>query len=494
MIPISITQIPRNAAVVPRRRYSLIFAVLCIRTRSQSCPPAEHFLPDWVSAVALSPFASRIAAADTRAPAVAAPGYGPLRTDPEGLLDLPDGFRYSVVSRVGQDMDDGFVVPGLPDDMHAFPGANGRTIIVRNHELNPGSEQTAFRAMKGAISDAQLARIYDPGAGRGGTTTLVVDTAADAESVPVERQYLSLAGTLRNCSGGATPWGSWVSSEEMVIGPGQYGARREHGYNFEVPASASGLVDAVPLEAMGRFNHEAVAVDPASGIVYQTEDREDGLLYRFLPDAPGRLASGGRLQALVIRDLPGVRTGNRRNADVTFPIGERFAVEWVDLDDVTSPNDDLRHQGRARGAAVFVRGEGMTVETDGGVRIWFVCTTGGPFAYGQLWCYRPAAGEGGSLELGVEPRKAKLLQNGDNLTVAPFGDLLVCEDSPADQRIVGITKGGGMYVLAGNPAGDSEFAGATFSPDGGTLFVNLQKPGLTFAIKGPWHTRVDAGS
>ncbi len=449
----------------------------------------RRFLAGLGAAAALSPLASRIAAADTRAPAVAVPGYGPLRTDPEGLLDLPDGFRYSVVSRVGQDMDDGFVVPGLPDDMHAFPGANGRTIIVRNHELHPGSEQTAFRAMKGSLSDAQLARIYDPGAGRGGTTTLVVDTAADSESVPVERQFLSLAGTLRNCSGGATPWGSWVSSEEMVIGAGQYGARRAHGYNFEVPASASGLVDPVPLEAMGRFNHEAVAVDPATGIVYQTEDREDSLLYRFLPDESGRLAAGGRLQALAIRDLPGVHTGNRRNADVTFPIGERFAVEWVDLDDVTSPNDDLRHQGRARGAAVFVRGEGMTVETDGGVRIWFVCTTGGPFELGQLWCYRPSAGEGGSVELGVEPRNAKHLQNGDNLTVAPFGDLLVCEDSPADQRIVGITNGGGMYALAANPRSNSEFAGATFSPDGGTLFVNLQNPGLTFAIKGPWHTR-----
>jgi len=443
-----------------------------------------------VSAAALSPLASRIAAADARATAVAAPGYGPLRADPKGILDLPEGFRYGVISRVGQDMDDGFVVPGLPDDMHAFPGPDGRTVIVRNHELNPGSTETAFRAMKGSLDDAQLARIYDPGAGRGGVTTLIVDAAG----ANVERQFLTLAGTLRNCSGGATPWGSWISSEELVIGRGQYGARREHGYNFEVPASATGLVDPVPLKAMGRFNHEAVAVDPVTGAVYQTEDREESLLYRFLPDEPGRLAAGGRLQALAIRDLPGVHTGNRRNADVPFPPGKRFPVDWVDLEDVTSPNDDLRQQGRARGAAVFVRGEGMTVENDGEICIWFVCTTGGPFAFGQLWCYRPSADGGGSVELGVEPRNAKFLQNGDNLTVAPFGDLLVCEDSPADQRIVGITAGGGMYVVGMNARGDSEFAGATFSPDGGTLFVNLQKPGLTFAIKGPWHKRTDARS
>ncbi len=448
------------------------------------------------SAVALSPLASRLAAADARDAATAVPGYGPLQPDAQGILDLPDGFRYRMISRVGQDMDDGFVVPGLADGMHAFPAARGRTILTRNHELHPGSSETAFRAMKGQLSDAQLARVYDPSAGRGAVTTLVVDTTSDT----VEGQFLTLAGTLRNCSGGATPWESWISSEEMVIGAGQYGARREHGYNFEVPAAATSLVEPLPLKAMGRFNHEAVAVDARTGVVYQTEDRNDGLLYRFLPDERGRLAAGGRLQALVIRDLPGVHTGNRRDAAIAFPLGRRFAVDWVDLDDVTSPNDDLRRQGRSRGAAVFVQGEGMTVEVDtagGGTCIWFVCTIGGPHGLGQLWCYRPAAGEGGgderrspgTIELGVEPRNIDLLRNGDNLTMAPFGDLLVCEDNAITQHIVGITATGGMYRFAANARRDSEFAGVTFSPDGRTLFVNLQKPGLTFAIKGPWNAR-----
>ena len=451
------------------------------------------------SAIAASPLASRLAAAADRGPAAAVRGYGALRPDADGLLDLPDGFRYQVISRVGDAMDDGFVVPGLPDDMHAFAGAGGRSIIVRNHELDPTSLETAFRAMQGDLDPEALTRVYDAGAGRGGTTTMVVEAGGGK----VERQFLSLAGTLRNCSGGATPWGSWVSSEEMVVGRGELGAQREHGYNFEVPAAATALVDPVPLTAMGRFYHEAVAVDPATGIVYQTEDREDGLLYRFLPDAPGRLAAGGRLQALAIRGLPGVDTGNRRDADVAFPLGRSFAADWLDLDHVTAPDDDLRLRGRARGAAAFVRAEGMTVERVAGqTRIWVVSTGGGPFGYGQLWCYRPAAGEGtdderrdpGTLMLGVEPRDARLLRNGDNLTVAPFGDLLVCEDSPSHQRIVGITAGGGMYVLAGNPQGDSEFAGATFSPDGNTLFVNLQRPGLTFAIAGPWGSRVGARS
>ena len=446
-----------------------------------------------VSALALP---SRFAAADARAPSAAVSGYGPLRPDPEGLLDLPEGFHYRVISRVGQDMDDGFVVPGRPDGMHAFPGDGGRTILLRNHELNPGSTETPFRAMKGTLSDTQRARIYDAGAGRGGVTTLVIDTASDT----VERQFLTLAGTLRNCSGGATPWGSWISSEEIVINRGQYGARREHGYNFEVPAAASGLVEPLPLKAMGRFNHEAVAVDARTGAVYQTEDRDDSLLYRFLPREPGRLAAGGRLQALAIRDLPGVHTGNRVDAPVAFEIGQRYAVDWVDLEDVTSPNDDLRHQGRSKGAAIFVRGEGMTVEVDGaggGTCIWFVSTTGGPGGLGQLWCYRPARDEGaldegrhpGTVELGVEPRNVDLLRNADNLTLAPFGDLLVCEDNPVAQHIVGITPSGGMYRFAANARRDSEFAGATFSPDGTTLFVNLQKPGLTFAVKGPWASR-----
>jgi secreted PhoX family phosphatase len=453
------------------------------------------------SAALLSPLATHLAAADARAPAAAVPGFGALSADPEGILDLPEGFRYRVISRVGQDMDDGFVVPGLADDMHAFPAARGRTVLVRNHELDPTSVDTAFRAMKGSLGPEVLGRIYDPGAGRGGVTTLLVDTAG----ARVERQFLSLAGTLRNCSGGATPWGSWVSCEEMVIGPGQFGARREHGYNFEVPAAATGLTPAVALTAMGRFNHEAVAVDARTGIVYQTEDREDGLLYRFIADKPGQLGAGGRLQALALRDLPGVDTGNRRDAAVQFPVGRRFAVDWVDLREVTAPNDDLRHQGRAAGAAVFVRAEGMTVEREANGAascIWFVSTTGGPGGLGQLWCYRPSGAEGSAgearapatLELGVEPRNVNLLNHGDNLTQAPFGDLLVCEDNTIAQHIVGITASGGMYRFAANARRDSEFAGVTFSPDGSTLFVNLQKPGLTFAIKGPWNTRRDVPS
>ena len=172
------------------------------------------------SAVALSPLASRLAAADVRGAAVPVRGYGALRPDPQGLLDLPEGFRYQVISRVGDPMDDGLIVPGLADDMHAFPASGGRSILLRNHELNPDSLETAFRDLEGSLDESRLRRIYDPGAGRGGVTTLVVEAGGGK----VERQFLSLAGTLRNCSGGATPWGSWVSCEEVVIRAGEFGA------------------------------------------------------------------------------------------------------------------------------------------------------------------------------------------------------------------------------------------------------------------------------
>ncbi len=490
MIPICRGQVPRvtgNGA--PPARYHCAMG-----NRSR-----RRFLTGLgaLAASAVSPFAARLAAAEVTA-ASAVTGYGSLVSDPDGILSLPAGFHYRVISRVGDAMDDGFVVPGLADDMHAFPGRGGRTILVRNHELDPASRETAFRVMRRALSDTELAHIYDSGAGRGGVSTVVVDTASGR----VEGQYLTLAGTLRNCSGGATPWGSWISCEEMVIGAGEFGARRAHGYNFEVPAAARALVEPLPLEAMGRFNHEAVAVDARTGIVYQTEDREDGLLYRFIPAKPRRLAAGGRLQALAIRDRPGVHTGNGADAAHAFAVGERHPVDWVDLDPLASGDDDLRFRGRLKGAAAFMRGEGMTVEVDANgaeTRIWIIATSGGPGGLGQLWCYRPTQGEGraeerrqpGTLELALEPRNMALLRNGDNLTLAPFGDLLICEDHDGVQHIVGVTPAGGMYRFAANPRADSEFAGVTFSANGRTLFVNLQRPGLTFAIEGPWHTRID---
>src|SRR3546814_2570640 len=113
----------------------------------------------------------------------------------------------------------------------------------------------------------------------------------------VKSEHLSLAGTAINCAGGVTPWGSWLSCEEAFLD-----SDKPHGYVFEVPASARGMVDPLPLKALGRFRHEAAAVDPRTGIVYLTEDRDDGLFYRLLPERKGRLAAGGRFQVLAFSE------------------------------------------------------------------------------------------------------------------------------------------------------------------------------------------------
>jgi len=431
----------------------------------------------------------RFAGSYPAAAASLAPGYGPLSPDPGGILDLSPGFSYRVLSRTGDPMQDGFQVPGAPDGMATF-AANGKTILIRNHELTTAPpEEGPFGADNHLLSRLGPEQFYDRGRGiapcLGGTSTLVLDSVTGQ----VERQYLSLAGTVRNCAGGATPWGSWITCEETVQAA-EDNFERHHGYNFEIPATVQPAVaPPLPLKQMGRFNHEAIAVDPASGIVYQTEDRGDGLLYRYIPKQPAKLAAGGRLQALVVRDQKSLDTRNW-NEDLVTP-GHSMAVEWIDITDVEAPKDDLRFQGFAAGAALFTRGEGMWY---GNKTIYFACTDGGKARKGQIWQYTPSTAEGtpqeqaspGKLELFIEPNHSVLVDNADNLTVAPWGDLIICEDGPEAQYLVGVTPAGQIYKFGHNVLNNSEFAGAVFSPDGTTLFVNIQRPGLTLAITGPW--------
>jgi len=422
--------------------------------------------------------------------------YGPPLADPAGFLDLPRGFSYRIISAEGDEMNDGYLVPGLPDAMAAFPGPDGLTILIRNHELT-GNLPGPFGADNSRLKKSDLAKLYDSGVGKtpcpGGTTTIVLDT----KTLAVKTQYLSLCGTLRNCAGGATPWNSWITCEESVrtadtSGKLGYFLEKNHGYNFEVPATATiELFEAIPLRAMGRFYHEAVAVDPRTGIVYQTEDLDDGLIYRFIPAVPGKLSEGGKLQALVIAGRRGADTRNWEESGDRVAVGEKLDVAWVDLDDVESPVDDLRHRGRAAGAACFARGEGMWAGDDG---VYFVCTNGGAKRIGQIWRYVPSRLEGGrgegdepgTVELFIEPNNSALVEKADNLTVAPWGDLILCEDRSGEEvRLVGVTPTGRLYTFARHHR-RCEFAGVTFSPDGSTLFVNVQDAGLTIAIVGPW--------
>lgn len=435
-------------------------------------------------------------------------GLGDLVPDPHEILDLPPGFRYQILSPTGEPMNDGLRVPGGHDGMAAFPGPDGLTVLVRNHELVPADlRRGPFGLKNELLGRVPRERLYDRGRGvtpgLGGTTTLVYDT----RSRRLHRQFLSLAGTWRNCAGGPTPWGTWLTCEETVQ-RAQGPAERDHGFVFEVPADPEKgpVAEPLPLKAMGRFNHEAAAVDPKSGAVYMTEDRGGtsvtrpserglGLLYRFLPDRPGHLARGGRLQALKIRDRAGADTTNWGWREPAVPVGAPLAVEWIDLENVESPDDSLRHQGHAKGAARFSRGEGIWTARDG---IYFCATDGGRRRKGQIWRYVPSPEEGtpgearrpGTLELFIEPDDASVMENCDNLTAAPWGDLVFCEDGPWGNRLVGVTPQGKLYPIARNALNSFEMAGACFSPDGTTLFANIQTPGLTLAIWGPWERRL----
>ena len=422
-------------------------------------------------------------------------GYGPLVTDPAGRLDLPAGFGYRVISTKGTEMADGLLVPGAADGMAAFPAGVGKVRLVRNHELDPDAfPSSPFGPGNARYAPAFAGKLYDGGWGvtpsLGGTTTVLYDQRT-GETL---REHLSLAGTVRNCAGGATPWGTWITCEESVRIPGEL-TEKWHGYNFEVDPHDGGLATAEPIVPMGRFNHEAVCVDPRSGVVYQTEDTNDGCLYRYVPDVPGRLAEGGRLQALKIA---GRRRFDARNWEGSIiGIGDTVPVEWVDVEDVASPDDSLRYQAQGKGAVVFARGEGAWWGDGPNGGAYFACTTGGPNQKGQIWRYTPspAEGTGGeaarppTLTLFAEPNRRDVVDNADNLTIAPWGDLIVCEDNGDMQHLRGITPEGRFYTLAKNQPGDSEFAGACFGPDGSTLFVNVQRPGLTLAITGPWRRR-----
>lgn len=401
--------------------------------------------------------------------------YGPLVKDPKGLLDLPEGFSYRVLSSLGDAMDDGGTVPDKADGMGCLDIGNGEIVLVRNHELVPLVDNAGGEIAKGfGTWNGQ----FTPG----GTTNIVLD----AETLEVKRQFRTLGGTIRNCSGGVTPWGSWLTCEEAPTGPGQRygeGLAVNHGWTFEVPGDATGLVDPVPIKAMGRFNHEAACVDPETGYVYQSEDKDDSAFYRFIPNTPQKLSEGGKLQAMVIENGP----ADTRNWDsATMPLGTSFAVRWIDLDDVEAPKNDLRTRAAAQGAAVIARGEGLHM---GDGELYLCSTSGGAKKLGQIFRLVPGRGKAPDrFELFFESESPDQFNYGDNLCVAPNGHLVVCEDQyteVVDNHLRGITPDGRPYALARLTA-QTEPAGACFSPDGKTMFVNAYAPTRTLAITGPW--------
>ncbi|MFF9327210.1 PhoX family protein [Streptomyces sp. NPDC014776] len=412
-------------------------------------------------------------------------GYGPLVPDPHGLLDLPEGFRYTVLSREGDPLRSGQgPVPSHHDGMAAFAGRGGRTHLVRNHE-NRATARIPVPAVEGIT--------YDP-AGKGGCTALALDSRNR-----VLAEHVAIAGTAVNCAGGRTPWGTWLTCEETEDKAGTNGYAKDHGFIFEVHPTDPHRTGAVPLTAMGRFQHEAIAIDPGTGIVYETEDaflKPFGLFYRFLPERPlggvGSLRAGGRLQAMRVPGVPDLSTIQETGTSFDH-------VEWVDVPDPLAASTPTRLQDYGRGGITHAQKlEGCYW---GGAGVYFVSSfarsADGSAAdhYGQIWRYDPRRRRLTLVVVFGPDTDVQLPgESPDNICLAPSGGLMVCEDGNGAQHVFGVTRKGEVYAMARGRQNIGtaeqpewgEFAGVTFSPDGDTMYVNCYTPGTTFAVTGPW--------
>jgi uncharacterized protein len=437
---------------------------------------------------------------------IVAGGCAALATFP--ILALPHGFQYRAFSIIGGTLSDGNPVPVNHDGMAAFAHPTDGSIVrlIRNQEdrATPGL---------GSVQGPPETR-YDP-LGRGGNVTLDYDERRHR----LVQDYISLNGTIVNCAGGIG-FGSqsWLTCEETTAGVPPWG--QPHGYVFTVPLNVEpGQVpQAEPIKPMGRFSHEAVAVDQDTGIVYLTEDAGSGVgsgFYRYLPNDPANLQAGGLLQMLGIIDRPQYDTREGQTQGLALP------VVWFDIFDPdpvaagnTSPTRTF-NQGFDQGGAKFNRLEGCWWDGDS---IFFVATSGGDVkngdvnadgfreGYGQIWQYTPEESSGGRLRLVFESPGQAVLDSPDNLTITPRGGLLLCEDDAGGtdaethplapgiinpNRLIGISPAGEAFEFAVNRLNATEFAGGCFSPSGRTMFVNIfgngaACSGMTLAITGPW--------
>lgn len=428
-------------------------------------------------------------------------GYGPLKPAGDELA-LPPGFSYTTVSYEDEMMTDGFPVPSAMDGMGTFALPNGNILLIRNHEnAETGNRFLPRPANTTSTTAGMLVPIvnthygprrfaYDAAAG-GGTTSIEVDPRTRRRV----KEHWSLVGTLRNCAGGAMPWGSWISCEETLELRAAGGYQQDHGYCFEVPLTTTpgNPAAAVPIKAMGLFAHEAVIADPATGIVYETEDQGDvSGFYRFIPTVkptkPGDLAAnGGRLEMMKV-DL-----ANNYLTALGQKVGVALPVSWVPV-----PNPDPRpvsvsvlgntasavfKQGYDAGGAIFRRLEGIW-DYEG--KIYFTSTNGGNVGLGQIWVHDPVAS---TLTLLFETPNQHVLDFPDNICMSPRGGMVVCEDGTAGQRLLGVTPKGEIFEFAKNIFNSIEVAGACFSPDGQTLFMNLYGR-ATVRTSTPWGSPV----
>ena len=433
-------------------------------------------------------------------PLGASVGGGLVVAGPE--LALPPGFTYKTFGAFGTPMQDGFPTPPIHDGMGVFTDGAGLR-IVRNHELGDGNDIS-----RGSVY-GRPATAYDRQA-PGCTTTLVLDNNAD-----LVESFVSANGMDSNCAGGTTPWGTYLTCEETTIGRSS-DRNRSHGYVFEVDPMNDGSEQIKPLRAMGRFVHEAAAVDPDNGVVYLTEDNNPDCFYRFVADTYGDLRSG-TLQALKIKGTDGYDTVTGQT------VGQVLPAVWVKIPNPDRPEAEsdprtVLRLARSRGAARFLSGEGCTMV---GNAVVFDSSDGGDAELGQIWRYTPTTNIGdldeeGELELLYESTDRAVLDGPDNLCTSPNGRIVMAEDGKPNKNFVrGLLNSGTIVNIAQNLVpirlsiidasgklydpyvpdddasiadglGYSEFAGPRFSPDGTWLFVNIQVPGITCAITGDW--------
>ncbi|MEU8462901.1 alkaline phosphatase PhoX [Streptomyces sp. NPDC029003] len=424
------------------------------------------------------------------------PGYGPLLPDPAGLLALPAGFTYRVITHSGvTSLDSGESTPSNHDGTAAFEGARGTTLLVNNHELKgPRAKWAHPVPLTGGL-------VYDPAAA-GGCTVVEVRRGGEVA------EWVGIAGTSTNCAGGATPWGTWLTCEETEDLAGQNGMTKDHGYVFEVdPHDRRANRDPQPVKAFGRYAHEAVVIDPRQGHAYLTEDASgpNGLLYRWTPPhgfrhGRGKLrtlaADAGVLAAAKCFDSSGRFVDDLSRATKT---GTVYGVDWAPVADRDARSVSVRKQF-AEGAVTRARKlEGMWW-ADGGA--YFVSSyareeSPGAAHDGQVWFYDPKRRTIRLVVLlgvNADPAAEGGYDGPDNITVSPYGGLVIAEDGNGLQHLLGATESGRVYPLARNELNNgtpeapdySEFTGVCFSPDGRTLYANIQEPGIMLAVTGPW--------